>query len=84
MSKRRRSSSSKKPTQESFVYPEDRDQWLIDLIEISEAVVIAYERYLLDELNYQDLSKVMTMLRKTLPMKNKKPRSYKNTESEED
>ena len=48
--------------------PEDREKWLKQLIETSEVVVKGYEKYLLDELNYNGLAKLMTRLRKLLPM----------------
>mgnify|MGYP003124035424 CR=1 FL=1 len=48
--------------------PEDREKWLKQLIETSEVVVKGYEKYLLDELNYNELAKLMTRLRKLLPM----------------
>ena len=44
---------------------------------IGESAVIAYEKYLLDELGHQDLAKVMSLLRDNLPMKKKRPLSYK-------
>lgn len=55
-----------------FTPPDDKDQWLEDLIEIGESVVIAYEKYLLDEISYQDLARVMLLLRENLPMKSEK------------
>ncbi len=62
---------------DSFSYPEDRDRWLEDLIEIGESAVIAYEKYLLDEIGYKDLAKVMLLMRENLPMTKETPRSYK-------
>ncbi len=62
---------------QAFTYPEDHEEWLADLIEIGESAVIAYEKYLLDELGHQDLAKVMSLLRDNLPMKKKRPLSYK-------
>lgn len=58
--------------QDGFTYPEDRDQWLADLIEIGESVVIAYEKYLMDQITYKDLARVMLLLRENLPMKSEK------------
>jgi hypothetical protein len=55
--------------QSGFTYPEDKEQWLADLIEIGESVVIAYEKYLLDQISYTDLARVMLLLRENLPMK---------------
>ena len=60
-----------------FTYPEDREQWLADLIEIGESVVIAYEKYLLDEINYTDLARVILLLRENIPMSRETPRSYR-------
>ena len=57
---------------DGFTYPEDRDQWLADLIEIGESVVIAYEKYLMDQISYKDLARVMLLLRENLPMKSEK------------
>ena len=74
--------ASKKKDRESFTYPEDHEQWLADLIEISESVVIAYEKYLLDEIDHNDLAKLMVLLRKNLPMKKQRPRSFKAKKKE--
>ena len=62
---------------DSFTYPEDKEKWLNDLIEIGESVVIGYEKYLLNEIDYRDLAKIMLLLRENLPMKQETPRSYK-------
>jgi hypothetical protein len=62
---------------DSFTYPEDREKWLNDLIEIGESVVIGYEKYLLNEIDYKDLAKIMLLLRENLPMKQETPRSFK-------
>ena len=48
--------------------PKDKTQWLIDLIDMGEAVVKTYERYLLDEVDHESLSAVMRRFRKLLPM----------------
>ena len=71
----RRSQMAKK--KDSFTYPEDKEKCINDLIEIGEAVVIGYEKYLLDEITYTDLAKIMLLLRENLPMKQETPRSYK-------
>ena len=49
----------KKPTQE---------EWVNNLVEAAEAVVIGYEKYLMDKLNYRDLAVIMKQLRNLLPM----------------
>tara|TARA_R100000008_G_C3550023_1_gene149839 strand:- start:160 stop:366 length:207 start_codon:yes stop_codon:yes gene_type:complete len=48
--------------------PEDKTQWLLDLVDMGEAVVKTYERFLLDEVSHENLSAVMTRFRKLLPM----------------
>jgi|TARA_Y100000310_G_C20622336_1_gene784042 hypothetical protein len=55
-------------SKEKWKDPKDKDKWLKQLIETSEVVVKGYEKYLLDELNYNELAKLMTDLRKLLPM----------------
>ena len=62
---------------DSFTYPEDKEKWLNDLIEIGESVVIGSEKYLLNEIDYKDLAKIMLLLRENLPMKQETPRSFK-------
>jgi len=49
---------SKKPIQ---------TKWLAALVEAAENAVLGYEQYLLDELNYIELAKLMTKLKKLLP-----------------
>mgnify|MGYP001451068589 CR=1 FL=1 len=71
-----------KKRKDTFVYPEDTDQWLSDLIDIGESVVLSYEGYLLDQVDHVQLSRAMQKLRATLPMKSKKPRFFeKDNES---
>ena len=48
--------------------PEDKTQWLLDLIDASEAAVKGYEKYLLNQLSYNELAKIMVNLRSFLPM----------------
>jgi len=55
-------------TGEKWKEPKDKDKWLKQLDETSEIVVKGYEKYLLNELNYDELAKLMTRLRKLLPM----------------
>jgi|TARA_R100000008_G_scaffold11428_3_gene5734 hypothetical protein len=40
---------------------------LDELAKISLSAVVGYEKYLLDELNYKDLARIMTNLRSHLP-----------------
>ena len=46
----------------------DNQSWTSDLIDAAESVVIGYEKYLLDELSYKQLAKLMAQLRSLLPM----------------
>ena len=41
---------------------------LDELREVAEVAVIGYEKYLLDELNYSNLARIMSTLRNHLPM----------------
>jgi len=47
---------------------EDLQKQLDDIVEVSKSAVIGYEKYLLDEINYNDLARIMSNLRKYLPM----------------
>lgn len=47
---------------------EEVQRELNELREVAEVAVIGYEKYLLDELNYNNLAKIMTNLRDYLPM----------------
>jgi len=40
---------------------------LADLCEVAESAVNGYEKYLLDEINYMTLAKIMTNLRDHIP-----------------
>tara|TARA_Y100000034_G_C6691179_1_gene304359 strand:- start:122 stop:295 length:174 start_codon:yes stop_codon:yes gene_type:complete len=42
------------------------DKWVKELIEIANSVVEGYERYLLDTLNYNDLAKIIKLLKNKL------------------
>lgn len=44
------------------------EKQLKELIKVSQSAVDGYERYLLDEINYNDLARIMSNLRKYLPM----------------
>ena len=43
-------------------------EWVTELIEAAEAVVIGYEKYLKDELNHLELARIMKVLRSYLPI----------------
>ncbi len=45
----------------------DLEKQLLELIELSKSAVDGYEKYLLDEINYATLAKIMTNLRDHLP-----------------
>ncbi len=59
---------SRKHDKDVWQEPHDKTQWLLDLIDMSEAAVKTYEKYLLNEIDHERLSSVMTRLRKLLPM----------------
>jgi len=46
----------------------ENQAWITDLVDSAESVVIGYEKYLLDELSYKQLAKLMAQLRSLLPM----------------
>jgi hypothetical protein len=58
----------RKHDKNDWLEPKDKTQWLLDLIDMSEAAVKTYEKFLLDEVNHEKLSFVMQRLRKLLPM----------------
>ena len=58
----------RKHDKDNWLEPKDKTQWLLDLIDMSEAVVKTYEKFLLDEADHEMLSSVMTRLRDLLPM----------------
>jgi len=43
------------------------DEWVIQLVNAAESAVNGYEKYLLDEINYRELAKIMADLRDLLP-----------------
>lgn len=53
---------------EGWKNPKNKTEWLSDLIEVSEAVVKGYEKYLLNQIGYLELAKLMKRLRDQLPM----------------
>ena len=55
---------AKKPKKENA---KDVQKQLNELIEVASSAVNGYEKYLLDELNYANLAKIMTNLRDHLP-----------------
>ena len=58
----------KRKKKRKWVEPEDKVKWLLDIIEASEAVIKAYEEYLLNRVDHLELAKVMTILHDLLPM----------------
>jgi len=58
----------KKKKERKWAEPEDKVKWLLDIIEAGEAVVKAYEGYLLNKVDHLELAKVMTVLHDLLPM----------------
>jgi len=46
----------------------ENQAWVTDLVDAAESVVVGYEKYLLDELSYKKLAKLMAQLRSLLPM----------------
>jgi len=59
---------SRKNDKNEWQEPKDKTQWLLDLLDVSEAVVKTYEKFLLDKADHDDLSHVMICLRRLLPM----------------
>ena len=55
-------------SKEGWKEPKNKTEWLSDLIEASESVVKGYEKYLLNQMSYSDLARLMTNLRNLLPM----------------
>ena len=51
--------------------PDSFDLWHQELIKRSTTAVESYEKYLLDELNYLELAKIMKDLRSILPISEK-------------
>tara|TARA_R110002020_G_scaffold308849_1_gene524444 strand:- start:49 stop:240 length:192 start_codon:yes stop_codon:yes gene_type:complete len=47
-----------------------QNEWVSELVDAAESAVIGYEKYLKDELNYQDLARIMKNLRSHLPIGN--------------
>ena len=62
------SDKPRKKRKKEWVEPEDKVKWLLDIIEAGEAVVKAYEKYLLNKIDHIELAKVMTILHDLLPM----------------
>ena len=58
----------RKHDKNDWLEPKDKTQWLLDLIDMSEAAVKTYEKFLLDEVDHEKLSFVMQKLRELLPM----------------
>jgi hypothetical protein len=53
---------------EGWKKPKNKTEWLADLIEVSEAAVKGYEKYLLNKIDYLEMAKLMKRLRDMLPM----------------
>jgi hypothetical protein len=53
---------------EGWKEPKNKTVWLADLIEAGEAAVKGYEKYLLNQIDYTQLARLMTNLRNQLPM----------------
>ena len=49
-----------------------KDEWVIKLVNAAEKSVKGYEKYLLDQMNFSELAKLMTELRDLLPLGCKK------------
>jgi len=45
-----------------------QEQWLNEFVESAEMVVVGYEKYLNDEINYNELARIMKILRQYLPI----------------
>tara|TARA_R100000657_G_C4668160_1_gene112282 strand:+ start:1041 stop:1217 length:177 start_codon:yes stop_codon:yes gene_type:complete len=45
----------------------DTDLYTEELIAAAESVVIGYEKYLMNKIDYKDLARIMTQLRELLP-----------------
>ena len=75
---------SKKPKRKrEWAEPKDKVKWLLDIIEAGEAVVKAYEKYLLNKIDHIELAKVMTILHDLLPMSIDEKYHDKEEEEEE-
>jgi len=73
----------KKRKKRKWVEPEDKVKWLLDIIEAGEAVIKAYEEYLLNRVDHLELAKVMTILHDLLPM-SIDDKHYDNNKKEEE
>ena len=60
--------SKKKKDNHWWKDPQSHDLWLKELVKKSTIAVQSYEKYLLDELNYLELAKIMEDLRSILPI----------------
>ncbi|MAH42440.1 hypothetical protein CL614_01795 [archaeon] len=47
------------------------DDWTDELVSVSKDAVLGYEKYLLNEINYNDLAKIMVKVRKVLEKNDK-------------
>ena len=60
--------SKKKRRKRIWNEPEDKSEWLNELIEAGESAVKGYERYLLNKIDHIELAQIMTTLHDLLPM----------------
>ena len=42
------------------------EKWVKELMDVSASAVVGYEKYLMDKINYTQLARIMTNLRKVL------------------
>tara|TARA_R100001591_G_scaffold110213_1_gene120971 strand:- start:86 stop:310 length:225 start_codon:yes stop_codon:yes gene_type:complete len=55
------------PRWERKMAKRDTDLYTEELIAAAESVVIGYEKYLMNKIDYKDLARIMTQLRELLP-----------------
>ena len=60
--------SKKKRRKRIWNEPEDKSEWLNELIEAGESAVKGYEQYLLNKIDHIELAQIMTTLHDLLPM----------------
>jgi len=56
-----------KPNNKNDKHPIEQE-WVLKLVDASENAVKGYEKYLLDEIDYSELARIMTELRDLLPL----------------
>lgn len=55
-------------SREDWQEPKNKTMWLSDLVDASEAVVVGYEKYLMDQISHKEMASLMTNLRRLVPM----------------